>query len=76
LELLREMNVVHAKDLQSVKYQDLVDSGLKPIQARKLKAIGMRSGQRISTPAVQRPAPTTPSSSSKGGSGRVPERNR
>ena len=53
------MNVVHAKDLQSVKYQDLVDSGLKPIQARKLKAIGMRSGQRISTPAVQRSACAT-----------------
>ena len=80
LELLRTMNVTHAKDLQSVKYQDLVSAGLKPIQARKLKAIGMRSGQRAETPKVMpRPPNKSPSqnSSNGGGSyGRVPERNR
>ena len=71
------MNVVTAKDLQSVKYQDLVDSGLKPIQARKLKAIGMRSGQRASTPKqVQRPVQTPAHAARSGGGSRVPERNR
>jgi hypothetical protein len=50
LELLKEMEVTEAKDLQAVKYQDLVDAGLKPIQARKLKAIGMRSSHSVETP--------------------------
>mmetsp|Transcript_33905 Transcript_33905/g.76672 ORF Transcript_33905/g.76672 Transcript_33905/m.76672 type:complete len:523 (+) Transcript_33905:202-1770(+) len=59
LELLTEMEVTKAKDLQAVKYQDLVDSGLKPIQARKLKAIGMRSNHRAETPKPIR-RPTVP----------------
>mmetsp|Transcript_10416 Transcript_10416/g.12653 ORF Transcript_10416/g.12653 Transcript_10416/m.12653 type:complete len:592 (-) Transcript_10416:172-1947(-) len=50
LELLKEMEVTQAKDLQAVKYQDLVDAGLKPIQARKLKAIGMRSNHSAEKP--------------------------
>mmetsp|Transcript_80516 Transcript_80516/g.160687 ORF Transcript_80516/g.160687 Transcript_80516/m.160687 type:complete len:538 (+) Transcript_80516:234-1847(+) len=50
LEVLKGMEVASAKDLQAVKYQDLVDSGLKPIQARKLKAIGMRSLHQVEAP--------------------------
>jgi len=52
-----------------VKYQDLVDSGLKPIQARKLKAIGMRSNAAAQTPKefkLQRQPPPTTATNARG----------